>query len=117
MLYIGIQYLLGLGRHCDILQMALVDVLGNTKPWSQYMQPTQRIHSGASKVNKLTLKNTKLCYDGVECTNVVPPEKGIENFINYLYKNYPDGVTLIAHNGARFDFPLLKRDLEKQLDE
>ena len=77
------------------------------------MQPTQRIHSGASRVNKLTLQNSRLCYNGIECNDVVPPKKGIKNFVNHLVQNYPDGVALIAHNGHRFDFPLLKRDLQK----
>ena len=93
--------------------MALVDMSRKVKPWNQYIQPTQRIHSGASAVNKLTIINKKLCYNGVECQDVVSMEEGIESFWNYLYQNFPEGVVLIAHNGARFDFPLLKRDLLK----
>ena len=93
--------------------MALVDVSRKNSSWSQYMQPTQRIHSGASRVNKLTIRNKKLCYNGVECEDVLSPAKGIDNLAGYLQRKYPKGVVLIAHNGARFDFPLLKRDLEK----
>ena len=93
--------------------MAIVDISRNTNSWGQYMQPTQRIHSGASRVNKLTIVKNKLCYNKVECADVVSPEKGIDNFVNHLHKHYPDGVVLLAHNGARFDFPLLKRDLER----
>ena len=104
---------LGLGRSCDILQMALVDMSKKVKPWNQYIQPTQRIHSGASAVNKLTVVNNKLCYNGVECSDVVSIEECIERLWNYLYQNFPAGAVLIAHNGARFDFPLLKRDLMK----
>ena len=93
--------------------MALVDVSRKVKPWNQYIQPTQRISSGASAVNKLTIVRDKLCYNGKECNNVVPAEEAIESFAAYLHENFPEGVELIAHNGARFDFPLLKRDLMK----
>ena len=93
--------------------MALVDVSRKNNSWSQYMQPIQRIHSGASRVNKLTIRNKKLCYNRVECEGVLSPAKGIDNLVGYLQRKYPKGVVLIAHNGARFDFPLLKRDLEK----
>ena len=106
------ELILGLGRSCDILQMALVDISRKHNSWSQYMQPTQRIHSGASRVNKLTIVNKKLCYNGVECENVLSSPKGIDNLVGYLQRQYPKGVVLIAHNGARFDFPLLKRDLQ-----
>ena len=91
--------------------MALVDISRKVRPWNQYIQPTQRIHSSASAVNKLTIRNNKLCYNGVECSNVVSAEEAMESFHYYLNKNFPEGVVLIAHNGARFDFPLLKRDL------
>ena len=91
--------------------MALVDISRKVRPWNQYIQPTQRIHSSASAVNKLTVRNNKLCYNGAECSNVVSAEEAIENFHHYLNKNFPEGVVLVAHNGARFDFPLLKRDL------
>jgi len=64
-------------------------------------------------VNKLTLVNDKLCYNGIACKNVLTQEAGINNFLEHISKYYPDGVTLIAHNGFRFDFPLLKRDLRK----
>lgn len=77
------------------------------------MQPTQRIHPDASRVNKLTIVNRKLCYKGVECDNVLAPPEGIDNLVGYLQTKYPMGVVLIAHNGARFDFPRLKRHLEK----
>ena len=91
--------------------MALVDISRNVRPWNQYIKPTQRIHSSASAVNKLTVRNNKLCYNGVECSNVVSAEEASENFYHYLNENFPEGVVLVAHNGARFDFPLLKRDL------
>ena len=93
--------------------MAIVDISRKVKPWNQYIQPTQRIHSGASAVNKLTIVRNKLCYNGKECNNVLPAEEAIESFAAYLHENFPEGVELIAHNGARFDFPLLKRDLMK----
>ena len=93
--------------------MAIVDISRKVKPWNQYIQPTQRIHSGASAVNKLTIVKNKLCYNGKECNNVLPAEEAIESFAAYLHENFPEGVELIAHNGARFDFPLLKRDLMK----
>ena len=103
-------YNLGLGRNCDILQMALVDMSRKIKPWNQYLQPTQRIQPGASAVNKLTINNNKLCYNNVACKDVVSAEEGIHKLRKYLHKNFPNGVVLIAHNGERFDFPLLKRD-------
>ena len=90
--------------------MALVDMSRKLKPWNQYLQPTQYIHPRASAVNKLTIKNDKLCYNDVECKNVLPAEEGISKLKKYLYKNFPNGVTLIAHNGDNFDFPLLRRD-------
>ena len=93
--------------------MALVDIAGKVKPWSQYMQPTQQIDPGASRVNNLTIRDDKLCYNGAECSNVVSAERGIIHFITHIKKYYPDGVLLIAHNGDKFDFPLLQRDLKK----
>ena len=81
---------IGLGRSCDILQMALVDISRKVKPWNQYIQPTQRISSGASAVNKLTIVRDKLCYNGKECNNVVPAEEAIESFAAYLHENFPE---------------------------
>ena len=74
----------GLGNSCDILQMALVDLHGKYKPWSQYMQPTQPIHPGASRVNKLSVVNDNLCYNGRKCDNVVPAEEGIIKFLGII---------------------------------
>ena len=103
----------GLGRNCEILQMALVDVQSSNINWNQYLQPTKPIDPGASTVNHLRIGiNNKLQYKGIECRNVVSAKEGIMKFQEYLKCNYPDGVTLIAHNGENFDFPLLKKYLE-----
>ena len=77
------------------------------------MQPTQKIDPRATQVNKLSVINKKLCYDGEACENVVSQSQGMKNFVKYLLKNYPNGAVLIAHNGNRFDFRLLRRNLEK----
>ena len=90
-----------------------MDLAGKIKPWSRYLQPSREIDPGASRVNRLTLVNDKLCYNGIACKNVVPQEAGINIFFEHISKYYPDGVTLVAHNGFRFDFPLIKRDLRK----
>ena len=88
-------------------------MLETKKSWSQYFQPTQPISPNATKVNNLAVINYKLCRNGRECKDVVHPKTGLTMFIDQLVQNYPDGVILIAHNGAKFDFPRLKRNLDR----
>ena len=103
----------GLRKDCEILQIALVDLNDDTKVWSKYIHPTQPIDSGATMVNHLSIIQNRLCYRGEEVQGVVSAPEAINLLNIYLRTNYPDGVTLVAHNGIRLDFPRLCRYFEK----
>lgn len=106
----------GFGMDCEILQIALVDIHNSSKYWNQYIQPTKPIHPKAAEVNHLSVGiDNRLCYREIECENVVSASEGIQKFLEYLKHNYPEGAILIAHNGATFDFPLLRRYLDKHV--
>merc|ERR1719361_978158 len=109
----SISHLDSVGRDCEILQIALVDLQDSRKYWNQYIQPKGRIDPFASEVNQLSLGiNGKLCYRGIECRNVTNSTTAIKNLKEYLKNNYPEGAILIAHNGDTFDFSVLRRYLE-----
>lgn len=96
-----------ISRNCDILKIAIVDVEDCSKIWTQDLHPIQskRLET-VSTIGEET--NCESVYG-----KIALPGDGMIKFLSYLVKNYPDGVNLVAHNGYHFDFPHLKRYLDK----
>jgi len=87
----------------DIIQIAAIceDTMYN-----QYVIPRKPIGSRASAVNGLTFSENQLMHHGkvVDALHLKPALKG---FIKHVSSIKP--VILAAHNGRKFDFPILKR--------
>jgi len=79
---------------CDIVRIALLDVEDSNKTWS---------------INLLPI----LCNSYNNDVNFLPANEAIQKFVHHLEENYPQGCILVAHNGYQFDFPHLKRYIEK----
>ena len=114
----------GLPLNSEICQIS-AQVLGEERVWSRYLVPTRNISPGASRVNGLRVgkdENGKriLLKDGKE----VPAKSyidGLKDFYTHLcllsrkQKNLdPNGrLILLAHNGQRYDAPVLINALRK----
>ena len=77
--------------------------------FNQYFEPTCHINKGASRITGLTINGLDLCLHGDVIRDTVPAKEGIEKFISWLQVHFASGCILLAHNGKRFDFPILKR--------
>jgi len=80
--------------------------------FNQYFEPTCHISKGSSRVTGLTINGLDLCLNGDVITDTVSAADGIEMFILWLHAHFSNGCILVAHNGKRFDFPILKRYLQ-----
>ena len=114
----------GLPLNSDICQIS-VQVLGEERVWSRYLVPTRNIAPGASRVNGLKVSKDEngkrvLLRWGQE----VPAKSyidGLKEFYMYLCqlsrkhkKLHPSArLILLAHNGRRFDAPILINALRK----
>ena len=97
-----------------------VDVENEKTNFNQYFEPTCHISKGSSRVTGLTINGLDLCINGHVISDTVPPIDGIDKFILWLQTHFSNGCILVAHNGKRFDFPILKRYLNlysKRLDK
>uniref|UniRef100_A0A1X7U8R4 Exuperantia RNAse H-like domain-containing protein n=1 Tax=Amphimedon queenslandica TaxID=400682 RepID=A0A1X7U8R4_AMPQE len=108
----------------DICQVS-VQVLGEERVWSRYLVPTKNIAPGASRVNGLKVSKNEngkriLLKRGQE----LPAKSyidGLKEFYMYLCqlsrkhkKLHPSGrLILLAHNGRRYDAPILINALRK----
>ena len=95
------------------IYLGAIDVENEDVNFNQYLEPTCHISWSSSQVTGLTINGLDLCLNGEAINNTLPPDEGIDNFILWLQTNFPNGCILVAHNGKRFDFPILKRYLKK----
>ncbi|XP_060597360.1 uncharacterized protein LOC132751224 [Ruditapes philippinarum] len=97
------------GQHLpQITQIAATDLNGSRK-FSQYVLPTVQIAPGARQVTGLTVRGGILLRKGqpVEATDI---KTALERFCAWLNKMH--NTVLIAHNGRKFDFPILVHHLK-----
>ena len=99
----------GLGPHTEIIQIGAVSVDG--KPdFCQYILPIGSISAGASEVNGITKSGQCLYKNGQMIEEVVKPRDGLARFLQwleYMKRRVGNRLYLVAHNGHRFDAPVL----------
>ena len=93
----------------QITQIAAVDVKSGSE-FQTYVTPTIPIGREATNVTGIAMVEGEMTVNG-EVVESVPVRSAIDKFISWLtkFKN----VCLIAHNGRRFDFPILVSILRK----
>ena len=99
------------GQNSKIVQIGAVHQDGSE--FQTFIVPDVDIHQGATKVNGFTKKDGKLYRHGNLVTNAVTPAKGLRDFLYWIENNSSnDGkrVCMIAHNGFRFDGPVLVKN-------
>ena len=108
----------------DICQVS-VQVLGEERVWSRYLVPTKNIAPGASRVNGLKVSKNengkRILLKGGEELPAKSYIDGLKEFYMYLCqlsrkhkKLHPSGrLILLAHNGRRYDAPILINALRK----
>ena len=79
----------------------------NDKEFNVYIIPKQGIPERVFKVTRLKVIDDKMFYKEEECT-VCPEDVAILNFIQFL-KSIGNNLILVAHNGLRYDLPILLR--------
>ena len=97
------------------LYLGAVDVENEETKFNQYFEPTCHISKGASRATGLTINGLDLCLYGDVIDGTVPADEGMEKFISWLQTHFPRGCILVAHNGKRFDFPIVKRYIKRCL--
>jgi hypothetical protein len=68
-----------------------------------HVMPTKRIHPQASKVNNIVVRDGKMYHSG-ELVDALDRHSALCEFAKFLTDLGP-ALVLVAHNGARFDFP------------
>ncbi|KAH3811476.1 hypothetical protein DPMN_139886 [Dreissena polymorpha] len=93
----------------QITQIAATELESGSE-FQTYIKPTIEIGREASDITGIAMVNGEMTVNG-EVVKSVPVKSGIEQFITWVsrFRN----VCLIAHNGRRFDFPILVSILRK----
>ncbi|XP_034542612.1 DNA polymerase III PolC-type-like [Notolabrus celidotus] len=94
---------------CAITQLSAVC---GEKVFNVYTLPDREITRGASLVTGLTVEDGTMFLNG-EPVETIPLLKVLTSFMDFL-RPFPSPVILAAHNGRRFDVPVLMR-VVKQL--
>ena len=87
-------------------------IQNDDKKFNQYLEPTSHISKDSSRITGLTINGLDLCRNGRVIDDTMEAQEGIKRFISWIEMEFPGGCILVAHNGKRFDFPILKRYLE-----
>jgi DNA polymerase III alpha subunit (gram-positive type) len=95
----------GLGKHSDIIQIGAVHHNGRT--YKKFIIPSCEIEEGATRVNGFTKRHGRLYRHDIEIRDAVSPHQGLNDFLDWVWNNSRGRVVLIAHNGFRFDAPVL----------
>ncbi|XP_053388617.1 uncharacterized protein LOC128551729 [Mercenaria mercenaria] len=103
-----------LGHNAEILQIGASTI--NGKSFDTYLLPTGLISSKASEVTGLTVKVENsvrlLCKDGKNL-RALSSEEGLSRFIDWIKTIDCPTKILCAHNGNKFDYPILYNQLQK----
>lgn len=99
----------GLSRNCEILQIA---ARFEDSEYNAYIMPLHSISSSASAVTGLEVKNGDLVLDSVP-VSTVSPRIAISGLLTFL-RSIAQSTVLTAHNGFKFDAPLMITFVEQQ---
>jgi DNA polymerase III epsilon subunit-like protein len=100
----------GLGKSTQICQIGAVNRFARKTEFSTYILPRCDVEADATKVNQLTKINGKLYYKN-KLVESQKPSEAFDDFSEWISEDVmndeEDKVILIAHNGHRFDAPVL----------
>ncbi|XP_011406276.1 PREDICTED: exonuclease DPD1, chloroplastic/mitochondrial-like [Amphimedon queenslandica] len=110
----------GLAKNSDIIQIA-AEVVGQNNMWSKYLIPNQDIGYHATQVTGMHVEETdgvRILMEGNEEVDAASYEDGLTQFYYYLCqlsnkKDHNARLILVAHNGRRFDAPILVNAFKK----
>ncbi|XP_071635851.1 uncharacterized protein [Temnothorax longispinosus] len=97
----------GLSHSAEICQISAAT---ETKTFNAYMVP-KSMTPGAAATTGLQVRAGEM-YLNDKQLDTVPPRVGLANFIGFL-RNVGDNIILVAHNGFRFDAPMILRTMRK----
>lgn len=97
----------GLSHSAEICQISAAT---ESETFNVYMVP-KSMTPGAAAITGLQVRAGEM-YLNDEQLNTVPPRVSLVSFIDFL-KNVGDSIILVAHNGFRFDAPMILRTMQK----
>lgn len=92
----------------QITQISAVEVVSGQQ-FNTYVKPTVPIEKKATSVTGISYSEGQMTVNGTE-VQTVNIRSAVDNMINWLSKF--NNVCLVAHNGRRFDFPILVTTLK-----
>ena len=107
----------GLGMECEIIQLSCL-VQGKA-PFNQYLLPDKKmISESATKIHGVSVRyqnGAKQLHKNGNQLPAVSQAQGLGNFLSFIKEvGSETRVVLVAHNGNRFDFPILLRSMKEQ---
>ncbi|KAK0140531.1 DNA polymerase III PolC-type [Merluccius polli] len=96
----------GLGGNCDIIQLAAVS---GGRSFNAYMVPAAPISAKAMQLTGFSVQNGAL-FQHYTAMPTVTLYEALTSFLTFL-RSFRSPVVLAAHNGKRFDVPILTRAL------
>lgn len=81
--------------------------IGSGETFNAYIFPKMSISEEASRVTGIYVSEAEEFKVNGEIKKAVGIGDGLRDFFNWLKKFINNCVVLIAHNGRRFDFPVL----------
>ena len=107
----------GLGMECEIIQLSCL-VQGRA-PFNQYLLPDKKmILQSATKIHGVSVRyqnGAKQLHKNGNQLPAVSQAQGLGDFLSFIKEvGSETRVVLVAHNGNRFDFPILLRSMKEQ---
>ena len=107
----------GLSPDSEIIQISCVTQ--GRRPFNQYLLPDKKfIAENATKIHGVSVKyqnGAKQLEKNGKLLPAVSQRQGLSDFLSFLKEIQVDSqIVLVAHNGNRFDFPILLRSLREQ---
>ena len=107
----------GLGMECEIIQLSCL-VQGKA-PFNQYLLPDKKmISESATKIHGGSVRyqnGAKQLHKNGNQLPAVSQVQGLGDFLSFIKEvGSETRVVLVAHNGNRFDFPILLRSMKEQ---
>ncbi|XP_071637403.1 maternal protein exuperantia-like [Temnothorax longispinosus] len=98
----------GLSKSAEICQIAAVH---EKEIFNVYIVPAGGMSSRAAEVTGLQVHGGEMFLNDQQ-VDTTPPQMAFKNFIAYL-RSIGNSIILTAHNGFRFDAPLILRHMKK----
>lgn len=102
----------GLGMECEIIQLSCL--VQEKVPFNQYLLPDKKmISESATKIHGVSVRyqnGAKQLHKNGNQLPAVSQAQGFGDFLSFIKEvGSKTRVVLVAHNGNRFDFPILLR--------